>query len=337
MPLRDIRQDKKNVKVSTTDSVPAFLNDKITVASGLVKAITNTGGDEKLELSVALEEDPVDFFPSDNVVFVDANAAVLMANGRLAYTTVAEAMVSWRSGGAAATLYGTPSPSNPCAILMGFGTFTETATITCDVPHLTITGLTGDTGLHEITCSLASAPLFDVTVDFVHFANLRLSNTNNADSSVFRLNSNRANCTFNHLDISSSGGAFAVKKFIHNTAGGISGYFRHIRGEIGSDHWIGIDIAGTSDFVMQDCEFKMDASVPANLIGNDGPHSVNAVLRRIRMFGTQPSASPGGLINSNNGHFGGLIEDCLFEVSNFAFLINSGGGIIAGRIRRVSG
>ncbi len=60
-------------------------------------------------------------FPSANVVYVDNDYLKLRGKGLLAYGTLEDAVISWRAGGAARNKYGTPSATNPAAIVCGVG------------------------------------------------------------------------------------------------------------------------------------------------------------------------------------------------------------------------
>jgi hypothetical protein len=62
-------------------------------------------------------------FPSANVVYLDNDYLNLRAKGLLAYNNLQDAIEAFSAGGAAAVKFGTPSATNPCAILIGVGTF----------------------------------------------------------------------------------------------------------------------------------------------------------------------------------------------------------------------
>jgi hypothetical protein len=119
-------------------------------------------------------------FPSANVVFVDSNYLALQSAGLLAYGTIEDALVAWRTGGSAETTYGAPSSSNPGLILVGVGIFAGTA-VNVDVDYINIQGISKE---KSIISAASSADMITVTQPHVNIENITLDGGAGANSQL---------------------------------------------------------------------------------------------------------------------------------------------------------
>lgn len=273
-------------------------------------------------------------FPLSNVVFVDQDAAVLSAQGMLAYTTLEDAYTSWRAGGDAFVAYGAPSATNPALILIGIGTFTPAATITHDVPYLTVSGCTDNPLNHEITYT-AGGPLFDQTVDNAKFMNLRLTNKSGASETVFQVDGGiGANSLYYNIDGSASTGEADGNYFVKNSSGNISGKFLKLK--LYSHQGHGLWNGTMRSLLIQDMEIKFVA--PAGGFPFDCDADATVLLRDVRLTGS--AGDNADMIANNGGNaWAAIMEDIQVELTDLTALgrISSNTDGISGIIRNMRG
>lgn len=247
-------------------------------------------------------------FPLSNAVYVDKNASSLFAQGILAYDNIADAIASWRSGGAAQLAYGTPTATNRGAVIVGMGVFTISGTVTWDVPYIDIIGATNNPVLHEISGSIGG-PLLDITVDNVRLYSVRIANLSDF---TIGINGSLSNNVYENLEMSSSSGN--VFGFFKVYSGALNGTYRKIRFGWNQEAFNLDSCSAISSPIFEDCFAEGNNGGAQDIFIQMGssPNAFNPILRRFVLTGGGQDAFYTG--GNSDAPFGGAIYDSSFSM-----------------------
>lgn len=325
-------------RLLTKSTGATFINWELGTINGLVYPLVDGGAGDVVTTDGAgnLTLQPIPAasshqFPLSNTVYVDKEAATLMAEGKLAYDNPEDAIDAHRVGGAAELLYGPYTATNR-PVIVGMSNFTPAAQMTVDVDNLMIGCIAGAREAFEVSASIAGG-MFDVTASNVEFFNMRMSNLNTGNAAVSITGG--LVVKFTNIDFTSSTGAFVTGKVV-SSAGIISSIFKNCKMPVDAPGGGALSWAGQSDFLLEDCEIVFNPA-GGNFISLGGAGlSSDSILRRMRFTGS--SGGNGGFFNSDGATFEPYIEDLTSECTDGLFFIaRASGGTMNPSVSGVSG